>query len=66
MKTTWYFDHRVLARRPDLRLEWIERVLEAPIRVQLQDNGRIRRWGYIRERGRYLRVITESDGETVH
>ena len=47
-------------------MEWIQQVLEAPIRVQVQDNGRVRYWGYITERGRYLRVITESDRETVH
>lgn len=66
MKTTWYFENSVLARRPDLRMEWIQQVLEAPVRVQVQENGRVRYWGYITERGRYLRVITESDRETVH
>ena len=66
MKTTWYFENSVLARRPELRMEWIQQVLEAPVRVQVQENGRVRYWGYIAERGRYLRVITESDRETVH
>ena len=27
MKTTWYFDNRVLARRPELRIDWIQSVL---------------------------------------
>jgi hypothetical protein len=26
----------------------------------------MRRWGYIRALGRYLRVVTLADGETVH
>lgn len=66
MKTTWYFENSVLARRPELREEWILQVLGSPVRVQVQENGRVRHWGYITERGRYLRVITESDRETVH
>jgi hypothetical protein len=32
----------------------------------VQANGRIRRWASISEMGKYLRVITEPDGETVH
>ena len=66
MKTTWYFEHRVLVRRPELRMDWIQSVLDNPVQVQTEDNGRIRRWGFIGERNRYLRVITEPDGETVH
>ena len=66
MKTTWYFDNKVLPRRPELRMDWIQSVLDNPIEVQIEDNRRIRRWGFIAERNRYLRVITEPDGETVH
>ena len=40
--------------------------LSDPLRTQIQDNGRVRRWGFIAEAGKYLRVITEPDGETVH
>ena len=55
-----------MARRPYLKVEWIEHVLSDPIRTEVQANGRIRRWAFIPELGRYLRVITEPDGETVH
>ncbi len=37
-----------------------------PFRTIVQENGRIRRWALIAEVGKYLRVVTESDGETVH
>lgn len=37
-----------------------------PIQTEIQTNGRIRFWAYISELGKYLRVVTESDGETVH
>ncbi|MBM4047485.1 MAG: hypothetical protein FJ279_20455 [Planctomycetes bacterium] len=66
MKTTEYFRVSVLARRPYLKSEWIEYVLKEPIRTDVQPNGRIRRWAFIPELGKYLRVVTEPDGETVH
>ncbi len=66
MKTTDYFKISVLARRPYLKQEWIEYVLHNPIRVEVQLNRRIRRWALIPELGKYLRVVTEADGETVH
>jgi hypothetical protein len=66
MKTTNYFKTSVVARRPDIKTEWIENVLKNPIRTVVQSNGRIRRWGFISDVRKYLRVVTESDGETVH
>ena len=66
MKTTPYFTVSVMVRRPDLKAEWIEHVLGNPIRREVQTNGRIRRWAYTAETGKYLRVVTEPDGETVH
>jgi hypothetical protein len=66
MKATSYFTNSVMARRPYLRAEWIERALSNPDRTEVQANERIRHWVFISEVGKYLRVITEPDGETVH
>ncbi len=66
MKTTQYFEVSVMARRPYLKAEWIGHVMGDPLRTEVQANGRIRRWAFIPEAGKYLRVITEPDGETVH
>ena len=66
MKTTNYFNTSVLARRPYLKMEWIEYVLNQPVKTVVQSNGRICRWAYIPELGKNLRVVTEPDGETVH
>lgn len=66
MKTTSYFDRRVLRERPFLRPEWCERVMQAPVRTERQPDGRFRYWGFITELGKYLRVVTLDDGETVH
>jgi hypothetical protein len=66
MKTTNYFTASVMVRRPYLKEEWIQYTLANPIRTEVQPNGRIRYWAFIPEPGKYLRVITEADGETVH
>jgi hypothetical protein len=68
VKFTNYF--RLIQTRPDramIRLEWIQRVVEHPVKEVVQEDGRIRRWAPIKEMdGRYLRVILLADGETVH
>jgi hypothetical protein len=68
MKFTQYFlyTHSRPDRR-DIRLEWIERVLENPIKEIIQRDGRIKRWGKIPEAdGKYLRVVLLEDSKTVH
>jgi hypothetical protein len=66
VKTTRYFREQVLRKRPYLRLEWIEEVLRLPIHREIQADRRVRLWGYIPALGRWLRVVTLEDGETVH
>ena len=53
-------------KRPYLRDEWIENILQNPLRKEIQPEGRVRYWGYVEELKRYLRVVTLADGETVH
>ncbi|MFO1430182.1 MAG: hypothetical protein U1F76_08590 [Candidatus Competibacteraceae bacterium] len=68
MKFTQYFE--AIRQRPDralIQLEWIQRVIDNPVREQVQADGRIRLWAPIREmEDRYLRVILLPDRETVH
>ena len=50
-----------------IRLEWVQHVIEHPLREVIQADGRIRRWARIEDmEGRYLRVVLMPDGETVH
>lgn len=67
-KFTRYFE--AMSKRPDrvaIRPEWIEQVVQHPLREEIQRDGRIRCWAAIAEMdGRYLRVILLPDGETVH
>ncbi len=66
VKTTRYFEEQVLRKRPYLKRAWCEQVLRQPARREVQDDGRVRFWGYVPELGRYLRVVTLADEETVH
>ena len=66
METTRYFEEQVLRKRPYLQREWCERALREAIQLETQPDGRIRHWIFIPELGKYLRVVTLEDGETVH
>ncbi|HKI96286.1 MAG TPA: hypothetical protein VJ992_13440 [Gemmatimonadales bacterium] len=66
VKTTRYFEEQVLRKRRYLRREWCERALREAVERRVQPDGRVRYWVFIPELGRYLRVVTLADGETVH
>lgn len=68
LKTTLYFDQmRNRLDSASIKLEWVRRVMDHPLKEVVQKDGRIRRWAPIDEaEGRYLRVILLEDGETVH
>jgi len=64
---TRYFEHEVLRKRSYLKKEWCLRIIEQPLRIEEQENGRVRYWGKIKELdGRVLRVVTLSDRKTIH
>jgi hypothetical protein len=68
MKYTQYFLYtRQRHDRKDIKLEWIQYVIDHPSREEVQADGRIRRWAKIPEAdGKYLRVILLEDKETIH
>lgn len=68
MKFTHYFLHtRQRSDRKDIQLEWIQYVIDNPVKEEIQPDGRIRRWAKISEADdKYLRVVLLADGETVH
>jgi len=65
MKVTRYFAEEVMAKRPYLQMKWIEHIIKNPIRIDTQQDGRLRYWGYVKELERIMRVVTLADG-TVH
>ncbi len=66
MKTTPYFEEQVLRKRPYIQREWCQMEISDSVRREVQPDGRVRYWVYIQELGRYLRVVTLEDGETIH
>lgn len=67
MKFTKYFLYtKNKPGRVDIKYEWILAVIEKPVQTEIQEDGRIRMWGKITERDKYLRVVLLADGETIH
>lgn len=67
MKTTLYFEYA--RQRPDragIQIEWIQQVIDYPVKTEIQSDGRIRKWAKIVEADKYLRVVLLEDGEIVH
>jgi hypothetical protein len=67
MRFTQYFLYT--RQRPDraaIKMEWIEAVDRSPVATQVQQDGRIRKWGYVEEVGKYLRIVLLADGTTLH
>ena len=64
---TEYFEREVLRKRPYLQRTWCIAVVEQPIRVEPQEDNRVRFWAAVPELGgRYLRVVTLEDRTTIH
>jgi hypothetical protein len=65
---TAYFERKVLAKRPYITREMCIRVVQKPVRVELQtDCERVRFWAQVPELdGRVLRVVTLADQTTIH
>lgn len=68
LKFTRYFETiRIRPDRAMIRSDWIQHVIQHPVREVIQADGRIRRWAPIQEmQGRHLRVVLLADAETVH
>jgi hypothetical protein len=67
MKQTVYFTHT--RTRPDrivIKDNWILDTIKSPCHAETQNDGRIRKWMWIKEEEKYLRVVLLDDGETVH
>lgn len=66
MKYSNHFINDVLPKRPYLTESLLTEILEQKLRIELQDNGRIKIWGYSSEYEKYVRVVLMEDGETIH
>lgn len=66
MKYSNHFIIDVLPKRPYLTESLLSDILEQKLRIELQDNGRMKIWCYSSEYEKYVRVVLMEDGETIH
>ena len=67
MQATAYFREQVIRKRPYLKESWCLQVIDNPVQKEVQEDGRLRFWGYVDELdGKALRVVTLEDGKTIH
>ena len=64
--TEYFLYTRQRPDRASIKEEWLRMAIEAPLKVAVQSDGRIRRWVKIPGEEKYLRVILLEDGRTVH
>ncbi len=67
MKYTEYFLYP--RKRPDryiIKDKWIDKAFSNPIHEEIQGDGRIRRWTWVKEMQKYLRIVLLPDSETLH
>ena len=64
---TRYFAEKVIIK-PGRQIDpaEISATLAAPARRVIQADGRVRHWRWVASQGRWLGVVTEADGVTVH
>jgi hypothetical protein len=58
-----------MRQRPDrakIKMEWIEETIKNSTYMEVQTDGRIRKWRKIKAEGKFLRVIVLPDGKTIH
>ncbi len=64
--TEYFLYTRERDDRKNVKMEWIEYVFYHPIFEEIQPDGRVRKWAYIDELGKYLRIVVLEDYLTVH
>ena len=66
-KYTEYFEKEVLRKRPYLKKDWCENIVNNPMHMERQENNRWRFWGIVDElNGKVIRVVTLDDKATIH
>jgi hypothetical protein len=65
MKYSDHFEFYSIKIRPYLSKEICEMIIKNPIKIEKQDNGRMRYWGWSEEFKKFVRVVVLEDNETI-
>ena len=66
LKSTRYFEEQILVKRTYLTIEMCVKVIDNPLKKEIQLDGRTRYWGFVPELDKIIRVVVLEDGETIH
>ena len=66
MKYSNHFLKDVRHKRPYLNDEIIENILQNPLKIEIQDNGWTKIWGFSNNHDKFIRIVMLEDGITIH
>ena len=66
MKFTKHFLEDVFPKRPYLTDELLDEIIRNPIKTEIQEDNKIKIWGFSSVHNKFVRVILLEDGETIH
>ncbi len=66
MKFTKHFIEDVFPKRLYLTSELLDEIIRNPIKTEIQEDNKIKIWGFSSVHNKFVRVILLEDGETVH
>jgi len=66
MKFTKHFIEDVFPKRPYLTEVLLDEIIRNPIKTEIQEDYKIKIWGFSSVHSKFVRVILLEDGETVH
>ncbi|MCL5991266.1 MAG: hypothetical protein M1419_04105 [Bacteroidetes bacterium] len=66
MKFSEHYINDVKPKRPYLTVEILEEIIMNPIKTEIQDDKRIKLWGFSSKYNKYIRIVLLVDGETIH
>jgi hypothetical protein len=66
MKFTNHFIVDVFPKRPYLTPELLAQIIRHPLKKEIQEDGKIKVWGFSSEHNKYVRIILLDDKETIH
>lgn len=65
--TTEYFKYtRKRKDRKKIKDKWIKFTIKNPEKEEIQKDGRIRKWAWIEDEKKHLRVVLLENGTTIH
>jgi len=65
LKLSEHYNEYSSRLRDYLTLDLCEYIVNNHIRKEIQADCRTRYWAYLKQYGKYLRVVVDSDGETI-